>query len=249
MPAAPAELPFLEFFAGIGLVHEALRPLGWKPILANDNDPRKVEAYKANYPRVPFLDESMERLDLRDVEAALLATASFPCVDVSQAGGRLGLSGAGSGLVWEFLRRIEELRDIGKAPRYLLIENVPGLISHAARSLDALLTVLAELGYCFDVVQVDARHFLPQARNRVFVIAVDREASDGLRRNFVESHIRRHNVRSVYDRTRELPWVFFDFPELPSRRIELLSGAQLVAAATPTNDDFASAMVVAAGQT
>jgi DNA (cytosine-5)-methyltransferase 1 len=216
------KLPFIEFFAGIGLVHEALRPLGWHAVLANDNDPKKVEAYKLNYPKVPFSDESVEHLDVTHVEHPRLATASFPCVDVSQAGGRVGLSGAGSGLVWDFLRRVDELIKVGKRPEFLLIENVPGLISHTGRSVDAMLSALAELGYAFDLIQADARHFLPQARNRVFVVAVARKSATALSATFVESHIRRHNVRTVYLRNRQLPWVFFDFPhQMPSRTVTL----------------------------
>jgi DNA (cytosine-5)-methyltransferase 1 len=217
-----SDLPFIEFFAGIGLVHEALRPLGWSPVLANDNDPKKVEAYKLNYPEVPFSDESVEILDVTKVPAPLLATASFPCVDVSQAGGRVGLSGAGSGLVWDFLRRVQDLMSSGKQPNFILIENVPGLISHSGRSVDGLLSVLANLDYAFDLIQVDARNFLPQARNRVFVIAVRADMTDGLSRSFPASHIRRHNVREAFLRTKHLPWVFFDFPdETPPRRTTL----------------------------
>lgn len=216
------KLPFIEFFAGVGLVHEALRPLGWHPVLANDNDPKKVEAYRLNYPDVAFSDESVEHLDVTRVERPLLVTASFPCVDVSQAGGRVGLSGARSGLVWDFLRRVDDLIGVGKRPDFILIENVPGLISHTGRSVDAMLDVLAELGYTFDLVQVDARRFLPQARNRVFVVAVAKAIATGLCRSFVPTHIRRHNVREVYLRNKHLPWVFFDFPhETPSRSVAL----------------------------
>lgn len=221
-PTGDLPLPFIEFFAGIGLVHEALRPLGWRPVLANDNDPRKVEAYQLNYPDVKFSDESIENLDVTSVGHPTLATASFPCVDVSQAGGRAGLSGLGSGLVWDFLRRLDDLIKAGKRPDFVLVENVPGLISHTGRSIDTLLQALAELGYAFDLVQVDARHFLPQARNRVFIVAAAKDSASGLGRSFIDSHIRRHNVRAVYLRTKHLPWVFFDFPrEMPSRRITL----------------------------
>ena len=57
---------FVELFAGIGLVHEALRQLGWHPVLANDNDPRKVRAYKANYPEVPFNEREIGRASCRE---------------------------------------------------------------------------------------------------------------------------------------------------------------------------------------
>ena len=45
-----SERTFIEFFAGIGLVHEAIKPFGWEAVLANDNDSRKALAYAANFP-------------------------------------------------------------------------------------------------------------------------------------------------------------------------------------------------------
>src|SRR4249920_2075353 len=119
---------FIEFFSGIGLIHEALRPLGWTAIHANDNAPKKEAAYRLNFPGVDYIPDDVRHLPTRRLKRALLATASFPCIDLSQAGGREGINGSDSGLVWAFLDRIEELRQRRRGPKYLLIENVPGLL-------------------------------------------------------------------------------------------------------------------------
>src|ERR1017187_9074200 len=58
----PMEKTFVEFFAGIGLIHEALAELGWSAVFANDNDPKKGRVYRDNFPGVPFSD-----LDIRTV--------------------------------------------------------------------------------------------------------------------------------------------------------------------------------------
>ncbi|RYE70454.1 MAG: DNA (cytosine-5-)-methyltransferase [Rhizobiaceae bacterium] len=213
---------FIEFFAGVGLIHEALAQLGWKAVLANDNDQKKVRAYKANYPDVAFSDQSIHDLCVRGLPKVDLATASFPCIDLSQAGYREGIHGQHSGLVWTFLEKIREMKDDGNAPRFLLLENVPNLLSiDDGKAVDFLLSRVAELGYAVDIVQVDAIHFTPQSRNRVFLVAVLEEHAalnptpDG------DHHIRRYRVKQAIERNSSLPWHFFDFPPLPKRELLL----------------------------
>ncbi|MEV4499182.1 DNA (cytosine-5-)-methyltransferase [Micromonospora arborensis] len=213
-------LTFVEFFAGVGLIHEAIAPLGWSCLLANDNDPRKVAAYKRNY-STPIVDCDIRDLPVEEIPTATLATASFPCIDLSQAGGRRGINGEHSGIVWSFLDHIAQLAEQGRAPQFILLENVAGLLTlHEGASIDLLLRSIADLGYAIDLVQVDARHFVPQTRNRVFIIAV-RDQSMATSDQMPDMHIRRYKVQHIFQRNRDLPWVFFDFPELPTRRLEL----------------------------
>src|SRR5262249_46346962 len=83
-----------------------------------------------------------------------------------------------------------------------------------------LLNEIVNLGYAIDVVQVDARHFTPQARNRVFVIGARGWECDG-KLAIPDTHIRRYKVREVWQRNPHLPWIFFDFPELPQLKLSL----------------------------
>lgn len=211
---------FVEFFAGVGLIHEALAPLGWTVALANDNDPKKELAYRTNFPDVPFSSANVQMLSGDDLPTAELATASFPCVDLSRAGGRRGIYEGQSSTVWAFLDRIRELRLQGRPPRYLLLENVPGLLSHSGGSIDALLEALSELGYGFDVVQVDAKHFTPQTRDRVYIICLFGVVAPSPW-PAPQSAIRRYHVSRTHARRPELPWIYFNFPDVPTRRLEL----------------------------
>ncbi|MDR1432054.1 MAG: DNA (cytosine-5-)-methyltransferase, partial [Propionibacteriaceae bacterium] len=214
-PTTP--LTFIEFFSGVGLVNAALSGLGWTCLFANDNDPKKNATYLANYPTANLVDYDIQLVNAVDIPKATLATASFPCVDLSQAGNRRGINGEHSGVVWSFLRRIETLVSQGRAPRYLLLENVPGLLTlHEGSSIDILLRNIAKLGYAFDLVQVDARHFVPQARNRVFIIA-GRGLPTSPFSLMPDDHIHRYKVRQAYERNRNLPWHFFNFPSLPKQ--------------------------------
>jgi DNA (cytosine-5)-methyltransferase 1 len=212
---------FIEFFAGIGLIHEAIGQFGWQCVLANDNDPRKVRAYQENFPTVNFDDRDIQVLPPDELPDAELATASFPCIDLSQAGGRKGINAEHSGIVWSFLDHIDKLAKLGRAPKFLLLENVAGLLNlHEGSSIDILLHEIARLGYAIDLVQVDARYFTPQARNRVFIIGV-RDLTLAKGEDMPDTHIRRYKVRQVFERNRKLPWTFFNFPPLPSRTLTL----------------------------
>lgn len=76
-----------------------------------------------------------------------------------------------SGAFWEFWRIVGELREEGRAPKLLTIENVTGLLY--GDSFTGLCEALASLGYRFGAVVIDAKHFVPQSRPRIFMVAVD----------------------------------------------------------------------------
>lgn len=118
--------------------------------------------------------------DVRDCGAHNLApvgiiTAGFPCQDVSVAGARAGLAGARSGLFFEIVRIVREMREAtdGACPKYLVLENVPGLLSsHGGRDFAVVLGELAGLG-AVDIGWrvLDAQYFgVAQRRRRVFIV-------------------------------------------------------------------------------
>ena len=72
---------------------------------------------------------------------------------------------------------MQGLRAEGRAPRMIVIENVCGLLtSHGGKDFDAICDALADAGYRFGAVVIDAALFVPQSRERVFIIAVDADA-------------------------------------------------------------------------
>ena len=170
---------FTEFFCGSGAVRLALGA-GWRCVFANDNDAVKMRSYVSNFGSQGAITRDVARLttaDLpygTDLSALDLAWASFPCQDLSLAGDRAGLEGARSSTFWSFWRLMQGLRAEGRAPKIIVIENVCGLItSHGGQDFDAICDALAGAGYRFGVVMIDAALFLPQSRERVFVVAVD----------------------------------------------------------------------------
>ncbi len=203
---------FYEFFAGGGMARAGLGE-GWRCLFANDFDPAKTSAYCANWGGDHLAVGDVHGLRVGDLPGrADLAWASSPCQDLSLAGLRKGLGGARSSAFWGFWRLMQGLNGEGRAPRIIVIENVPGLAtSHAGRDFTTLCEALADQGYRFGALEIDAASFLPQSRPRLFVVATREPApSDLLAHSVGEVHGRR--VGDAYARlpgelkAHWLPW-------------------------------------------
>ena len=166
---------FCEFFAGIGLVREGLSASGWSCVYANDIDAKKHEMYRERF----GVDGHFHLGDVWDTAGAVeriidqpfLATASFPCIDLSLAGHWRGFEGEHSSTFFGFVRLLEALE--GRRPKMVMLENVTGFItSQGGKDFEAAVRALAELGYWIDAFVLDAKYFVPQSRPRVFVIGI-----------------------------------------------------------------------------
>jgi DNA (cytosine-5)-methyltransferase 1 len=158
-----------EFFAGSGLVAYGLKGL-FSPIWANDISEKKASIYRSNFESHHFVLDDIKNIHGADLPYAHLSWASFPCQDLSLAGSLGGIDAERSGLVWEWLRILSEMP---QRPSILLIENVAGLLSaNQGDNYSKLHHALLELGYKSGAMLIDAVHFVPQSRPRVFVIAV-----------------------------------------------------------------------------
>jgi DNA (cytosine-5)-methyltransferase 1 len=146
---------------------------GWSVAFANDVDEKKREMYDAHFGDADkhFKLGDIHGLSARDVPTVTLATASFPCNDLSLAGSRNGLRGRQSSAFWGFIRILDQLKK--RKPPVVLIENVTGfLTSHGGEDFKEALTALNKLGYGVDAFIVDAARFTPQSRRRLFVVGV-----------------------------------------------------------------------------
>lgn len=161
----------LEFFAGGGLARLGLA-CAFNTIWANDIDPAKAASWVENFGETAFAFGDVHDLSAEAIPSADLAWASFPCQDLSLAGDRSGLNAPRSGAFYGFTRIIGDLKTAGRAPKVLVLENVSGLLtSHGGRDFEAVLQVLADLGYRAGALEIDARLFVPQSRVRVFIVA------------------------------------------------------------------------------
>lgn len=110
--------------------------------------------------------------DITTIDAATLPdfdllVGGFPCQAFSIAGKRKGFDDTRGSLFFELARIVKQ-----KQPRFLLLENVKGLLSHQeGRTFITILTTLSELGYDLQWQVLNSKHFgVPQNRERVFII-------------------------------------------------------------------------------
>ncbi len=180
---------FAEFFAGIGLMRMGLERQDWSVSFANDIDPQKEEMYRENFRDISSHFKCGDIYDIRanDLPSVSLATASFPCNDLSLAGMRQGLTaGKHSSAFWEFVRILGDWGE--RRPRLILLENVTGfLTSHKGEDFKEALLALNQLGYSVDAFIIDAVQFVPQSRQRLFIIGVLDDHID--RRDGEEFHL------------------------------------------------------------
>ncbi len=160
------QLTFGSLFAGIGGFDLGADRAGMKCIWQAEIDRQCNDVRARHWPTVETIT------DVRDVKSNGLVRpdvicGGFPCQDLSVAGKRSGLAGERSGLWFEFRRIIAEF-----VPRWVLIENVPGLLSSdEGRDMGTILGALGKLGYGYAYRVLDAQYLrVAQRRRRVFIV-------------------------------------------------------------------------------
>ena len=146
---------FISLFAGVGGFDLGMEQAGHECVAQVEWDKNAAGVLKHRWPNVPlFCDVSKVSVD--DLPDADFITYGFPCQDLSVAGKREGLDGKRSGLFYEAIRIITELK-----PRFALAENVLGLLSSGKREdFGRCLKALAQAGYsATGWVTLDSRHF------------------------------------------------------------------------------------------
>ena len=154
-----------SLFSGIGGFDLGLERAGWAVRWQVESNPFRRQELKRHWPQVELRNDI--RTDTDGLERVDLICGGFPCQDLSVAGNRAGLAGERSGLFFQFARVVSELK-----PRWVLIENVPGLLSsNGGDDIRLVLETLNGLGYTVDIDIADSQHFgVPQRRRRVFLV-------------------------------------------------------------------------------
>ncbi|HMO38079.1 MAG TPA: DNA (cytosine-5-)-methyltransferase [Saprospiraceae bacterium] len=216
---------FAEFFAGIGLMRLGLEQAGWNIKFANDIDAKKEKLYRHHFQdeKNHFVLNDIHNLSGADIPSVTLATASFPCTDLSLAGKRAGLQGRQSSAFWGFVNVLNEMGT--RCPPLILLENVEGfLTSNKGDDFKKALLSLNKLGYAVDAFVIDASRFVPQSRVRLFIIGKKRSYSQGVNDrqiSFYQSEIRTQRLASFILQNPDIDWDIRDLPPLPKRSTSL----------------------------
>jgi len=166
---------FGSLFAGVGGFDLGFESAGWECGWQVEWDKHCQSVLAHHWPHVPKWGDvsTVNGTDLPPVDCI---TFGSPCQDLSVAGKRAGLDGGRSGLFYEAIRIIKEMRSAtdDRFPRWAVWENVAGaLSSNGGADFGAVLDTLADAGaLVLEWAVLDARWFgVPQRRRRVFVVA------------------------------------------------------------------------------
>ncbi|WP_343292961.1 DNA cytosine methyltransferase [Vandammella animalimorsus] len=166
-------MKYLSVCSGIEAASVAWRPLGWEAVAFSEIEPFPCALLKHHYPNVPNWGDMTHFQEWPDASIDLLCGGT-PCQSFSLAGLRKGLDDPRGNLMLTFGAIAARYR-----PRWLVWENVPGVLSsNQGRDFGAFLGLLAQLGYGFAYRILDAQYVrvqshpraVPQRRRRVFVV-------------------------------------------------------------------------------
>jgi DNA (cytosine-5)-methyltransferase 1 len=161
------ELSVAGLFAGIGGLELGLQASGFRSELLCEIN---TSAQRVLRERFPDVDISPDVTMLESLPEVAVVAAGFPCQDLSQAGGKVGIAGSQSGLVGHLLRLVDKAK---KRPKWIVIENVSYMLRlNQGHAMRYLTLALEQLGYRWAYRVVDARSFgVPQRRLRVILVA------------------------------------------------------------------------------
>lgn len=178
---------YLDMFAGIGGFRSGLDAVGgFECVGYCEIDKHAKQAYEAMYDtrgEIYYDDARTIRAEsLPDID---LICGGFPCQAFSIAGKRGGFDDARGTLFFEIARIAAACR-----PAFLLLENVPGLLSHdGGRTFASILGTLSDLGYDVAWQVLNSKDFgVPQSRKRVYIIGYFREKCSGEILSFTQTN-------------------------------------------------------------
>lgn len=159
---------YIDLFSGIGGFALGLRQAGieFEEHWFSEIDKNAINIYKKHFPNAKELGDVRAIRDFSGIKADII-TFGFPCQDLSVAGKRRGLAGDRSGLFFEAMRIIRELK-----PQYFIFENVKGLLTNN-RGADFVrcLREIADIGiYECEWQLVNTSWVLPQNRERIYFV-------------------------------------------------------------------------------
>lgn len=154
-----------SLFSGIGGFDLAMRNLGHEIVGACEIDKYARSVYSRHFPNVPIWEDAttIKPEELPDFD---ILCGGFPCQAFSLAGRRLGFEDTRGTLFYEIARIAKQ-----KRPSLLFLENVRGLLYHdEGRTLTTIIQVFYELGYDIEWQVINSKYFVPQNRERIFIV-------------------------------------------------------------------------------
>jgi DNA (cytosine-5)-methyltransferase 1 len=158
---------YLSVCSGIEAATVAWHPLGWQAVAYSEIEKFPSEVLAHHYPTTPNLGDMTKFKEWTNVSNVDVLVGGTPCQSFSVAGLRKGLDDPRGNLMLTYLAIARQY-----SPRWLVWENVPGVLSsNGGLDFASLLRGMGELGYGFAYRVLDAQYFgVAQRRRRVFVV-------------------------------------------------------------------------------
>ncbi len=179
LPYAPPknyDFTFIDLFAGIGGFRIAFQSNGGKCVFSSEWDKFAKLTYEANFGETPYGD--IRKIRKSEIPNHDVLCAGFPCQPFSLAGVskknslgmKHGFDDETQGTLFFDIKEIIEL----KRPKVFMLENVKNLLSHDhGRTFNIIKTTLESLNYTFNWKIVDGVNWVPQHRERIFIVGFD----------------------------------------------------------------------------
>jgi DNA (cytosine-5)-methyltransferase 1 len=187
--SSPTPFRFIDLFAGIGGIRAGLEAVGGSCVYTVEFDRWAMQTYSANFgevgpdgERIPEPPRDIYDVKVEDIPAYDLLAAGFPCQPFSIAGVSKNLSlgrehgwnHAKSGNLFFQIARL--IQDAPTPPRVLFLENVKHLMRHdKGNTYKVIKATLEDLGYTVSSTVIDASPWVPQRRQRTFIIGLHRD--------------------------------------------------------------------------
>ncbi|KLT73595.1 hypothetical protein PL75_01185 [Neisseria arctica] len=166
---------FIDLFAGLGGFHVGLSEKGFQCVFACEIEPDLRELYYLNYGIKPFDD--VTKIDVSKIPPHEVICAGFPCQPFSLAGKKKGAECPKSGKLIDHVIRIAKFHH----PKFILLENVPNIISIAEGAFwKYLQDSFSQCGYrLYHKIISPTDMGIPQNRKRVFIVAIRQDLDNG----------------------------------------------------------------------
>ena len=171
-----AKFDFIDLFAGIGGMRAGFEAISGQCVFSSEWDGYSQKTYSENFPSTHLLAGDITQIAAKDIPDHDVLLAGFPCQPFSIAGvskknalGKAhGFACEAQGTLFFDVARIIK----AKQPKAFLLENVKNLQSHdKGRTFDVIKrTLTEELGYSIHVRVIDAAHYVPQHRERIYIV-------------------------------------------------------------------------------
>lgn len=185
---------FIDLFAGIGGIRLAFQKQGGTCVFSSEWDKFAQQTYAENFGEVPAGD--IRLIDEKDIPKHDVLTAGFPCQPFSHAGLKMGFDDTRGTLFFDIARIIRHHK-----PKLVLLENVKGFLSHdKGNTFQVVKSILEELGYEVHAKVLNAKDFgVPQNRERIYIVAINRQLTNSLPFSFPKSRTSKKLVGDILE--------------------------------------------------